>query len=135
MREIAEERTTFPRNHAPFPRTLSPIPCYFRVETAPNFARFTSVCENPRGSKRNYALACYPMRCRGNLSTRELLLQLWALCATWYHNITRRQMHGIFGKRERANWGRVSTFTCAASLVSAVSKSREAPSSSGFSAI
>ena len=30
-------------------------------------------------------------------------------------------MHSIFGERERANWGRVSTPTCAASLlVSAV---------------
>ena len=25
---------------------------------------------------------------------------------------TRRRMHGIFGERERANWGRVSTPTC-----------------------
>ena len=36
-------------------------------------------------------------------------------------------MHSIFGERERANWGRVSTPTCAASLVSAASQSREAP--------
>ena len=47
----------------------------------------------------------------------------------------RRRMHGIFGERERANWGRVSTPTCAASLVSAASQFREAPPSSGFSAI
>ena len=48
---------------------------------------------------------------------------------------TRRRMHGIFGERERANWGRVSTPTCTASLVSAASQSREAPPRSGFSAI
>ena len=44
-------------------------------------------------------------------------------------------MHSIFGERELANWGRMSTLTCAASLVSAASQSREAPSSSAFSAI
>ena len=38
---------------------------------------------------------------------------------------TRRRMHSIFGERERANWGRVSTSTCAASLVSAASQSRK----------
>ena len=43
-------------------------------------------------------------------------------------------MHGIFGERERANCGRVSTPTCAASLVPAASQSHEAPPSSGFSA-
>ena len=36
-------------------------------------------------------------------------------------------MHSIFGERERANWGRGNTPTCAASLVSAASQSREAP--------
>ena len=44
-------------------------------------------------------------------------------------------MHGIFGERERADWGRVSIPTCAASLVSGASQSLEAPPSSGFSAI
>ena len=48
---------------------------------------------------------------------------------------TRRRMHSIFGERERANWSRMSTLTCAASLVSAASQSCEAPPSSGFSAI
>ena len=48
---------------------------------------------------------------------------------------TRRRMHSIFGERERANWGRVSTSTCAASLVSAASQSCEASSRSTFSAI
>ena len=48
---------------------------------------------------------------------------------------TRRRMHSIIGERERANWGRVSTLTCAASLVSAASQSHEAPLPSGFSAI
>ena len=41
-------------------------------------------------------------------------------------------MHSIFGERERANWGRVSTSTCAASLVSAASQSREAPPPADF---
>ena len=48
---------------------------------------------------------------------------------------TRRRMHDIFGERERANCGRVSTRTCASSLVSAASQCREDPPPSGFSAI
>ena len=47
-------------------------------------------------------------------------------------SFTRRRMHGIFGERERANWDRVSTPTCAASLVSAASQSREAPAPADF---
>ena len=47
---------------------------------------------------------------------------------------TRRRMHGIFGERERANCGRVSSPT-AASLIPAASQSREAPPSTGISAI
>ena len=50
------------------------------------------------------------------------------------YTITRRRMQSIFGERERANWGKVSTSTCAASLVSADSQSREAPPRSGLSA-
>ena len=45
---------------------------------------------------------------------------------------TRRRMHGIFGERERANCGRVSTPTCAASLFLAASQSHEAPPPANF---